>query len=177
MMPPMFGVPEVRRGLTETSGRDMFPRNPTDSTVVFVTFDGTGTFGSGSRLGDFGTGSDEMAGMCVNISTEFQDCVRPVDPLFDLLRVVWSTVGNKRNNTLCSGWLSCWDKLNLGVMNRYETMGQCSGAPGGYIPPGRAALLFRSDHAEIKGFWDCAVVGCLVQVIPLLRLVSLNNIY
>ena len=179
----------------------MFSRNPAASTVVFVTIDWTGIFGSGSQSGDLGTASDEMAGMCVNISTEVRDCVRPVDLLFDLLRVasiqfgqqyplhLWficfcevpvflmhlgdpvavKTVGNKRNNTLCYGWLSCWDKLNLSVMNRYGTMGQCSGALGGYIPPDRATLLFRSDHAEIKGFWDCTVVGCFVQVVPLLR--------
>ena len=44
----------------------------------------------------------------------------------------------------------------------------CSG--GLYIiPPSRVTPLFRSDHTEIKGFWDCTVIGCFVQVVPLLR--------
>ena len=51
-------------------------------------------------------------------------------------------------------------------MRNNGTMLWCSGS---YIPPGRATLLFRSDHAEIKRFWDCTVVGCFVQVVPLLR--------
>ena len=48
-MTPTFGVPVVRRRLTETSGRDGFPSDPAASTVVFVSFDGPETFGSGSR--------------------------------------------------------------------------------------------------------------------------------
>ena len=43
------------------------------------------------------------------------------------------------------------------------------GAPGGYILPGRAALLIGSDNAKIKGFQGCTVVGCDVRVVPLLR--------
>ena len=45
--------------------------------------------------------------------------------------VAVKTVRNKRNNTLCDVWLSCWDRLDLGVMDRLGTMGHCPGAPGG----------------------------------------------
>ena len=55
------------------------------------------------------------------------------------------TARNKRNNKLCDVWLSCLDSLALGVMDRLGTMEQCPGASGGYVPPGRAALLFGSD--------------------------------
>ena len=39
---------------------------------------------------------------------------------------------------------------------------------GGYILPSRAALLFASVNAKIKGFRECTVVGCDVRVVPLL---------
>ena len=84
MMPPMIGVPDVRWGFAGMTGRSLFPLTPAKSTSIFSWI---WTLGSGSLSSDLGTGLNGMAGMCVDISTRFLDCVGPVDPLFGLLIV------------------------------------------------------------------------------------------
>ena len=86
-------------------GPNIFSLTPANSAVTFVWI---WTCGSGSLSSDFGTGSDWMAGMCVNISTRFLDCVRPVDPLFGLL-IVAGTLYGQRSPVLL--WFVCFCRM------------------------------------------------------------------
>ena len=97
----------MRRGFAGTTGRSLFPLTPAKSTAIFSWI---WTIRSGSLSSDFGTGLNGMAGMCVDISTRFRDCVGPVDPLFGLLIVTGLRYGQRSPLFV---WYVCFCRITV----------------------------------------------------------------
>ena len=106
-MPPTIGVPDVQRGFTGTTGRSLFPLTPANSTAIFSWI---WTLGSGSLSSNFITTLTGMAGMYVDISTRFLDCVGPVDPLFGLLIVAGLRYGQRSPLFV---WFVCFCRMSV----------------------------------------------------------------